>query len=129
MSKNGSSSYVGYMHPPAHTRFKKGKSGNPRGRPRKQHDTITVLERVLCRKVRVTGQEKRIPIRDALMLKLRELALQGDKRAIAMQRRILDEAGVGAPEDDDPNQARNEMLNLMDHLGVPTDHLKGADGK
>jgi hypothetical protein len=25
--------YVGYKHPPAHARFKKGQSGNPRGRP------------------------------------------------------------------------------------------------
>ncbi|MEM9900079.1 MAG: DUF5681 domain-containing protein [Pseudomonadota bacterium] len=127
MSKNGSPPYVGYMHPPEHTRFKKGKSGNPRGRPRKQQNTNTVLERVLSRNVRVADQEKRIPIRDALMRKLRELALQGDKRAIAMLRRILDEAGVGAPEDDIPNQVRNEMLNLLVHLGMPTDHLRGAD--
>ena len=42
---------TGFMNPPKHTQFQKGKSGNPRGRPRKRDDLNTVLERVLKRKV------------------------------------------------------------------------------
>lgn len=91
-------SKVGYKNPPEHTQFKKGKSGNPRGRPRKRDDMNTVLQRVLNRKVRVKGLDGNMPIRDAMMWKLRELALQGDKQAHALQRRILTEAGHDTPD-------------------------------
>ena len=37
---------VGYMSPPAHTRFKKGKSGNAKGRPKKQEDIWQLNERI-----------------------------------------------------------------------------------
>src|SRR5690242_16174267 len=33
-SDNSDHEKVGYCHPPQHTRFQKGQSGNPRGRPR-----------------------------------------------------------------------------------------------
>lgn len=89
---------VGYMYPPKHTQFKKGASGNPRGRPRKRDDMNTVLQRVLDRRVRVKDDDRKMPIREALMRKLRDLALQGDKRALALQRRILNEAGYDKPE-------------------------------
>ena len=52
-----------------------------------QEDLDTVLHRVLNRKVRVKDDDQTMPIRDALMRKLRELALQGDKQALALQRR------------------------------------------
>jgi len=72
---------VGYMNPPEHTRFKKGKSGNPKGRPKKQEDIFTLLQRVLKRKVRPKGSDRQIHISEALIRKLRELALSGDRRA------------------------------------------------
>ena len=91
---------VGYMNPPEHTRFKKGKSGNPRGRPRKREDLNTVLQRVLNRKVGVKDNDRKMPIKDALIWKLRELVLDGDKQALVLQRQILTDAGYGEPEDD-----------------------------
>jgi Family of unknown function (DUF5681) len=36
---------VGYGRPPEHSRFKRGQSGNPRGRPRKHRNFRTVLRR------------------------------------------------------------------------------------
>ncbi|MFV0626065.1 MAG: DUF5681 domain-containing protein [Alphaproteobacteria bacterium] len=36
-----------YKKPPAHTRFKKGTSGNPAGRPKKVKANITLLEQLL----------------------------------------------------------------------------------
>jgi hypothetical protein len=38
---------VGFGKPPKQTRFKKGRSGNPRGRPRKRPDLYSELTKVL----------------------------------------------------------------------------------
>ncbi|MCE8519852.1 hypothetical protein KBY30_02550 [Ruegeria pomeroyi] len=104
---------VGYMNPPQHTRFKKGKSGNPRGRPRKQEDLNTVLHRVLNRKVRTKDDDQTMPIRDALMRKLRELALQGDRQALALQRRIIDETGIADPDACSPEEKKRRILSRI----------------
>ena len=101
---------VGYMNPPKHTRFKKGQSGNPRGRPRKREDLNTELHRVLNRKVRVKDNDQKLPIRDALMWKLRDLALQGDKQAMALQRRIIDESGISDPNAYSPEEKTQQIL-------------------
>ena len=98
------------MNPPEHTRFKKGKSGNPRGRPRKQEDQNTMLHRVLNRKVRVKDNDQKLPIRDALMWKLRDLALNGDKQAITLQRRIIDESGIADPNAYSPEEEKRKIL-------------------
>ena len=70
---------VGFMNPPKNTQFQRGKSGNPRGRPRKPKDNNTILQQVLDRKVRLREGDRQITIRNALISKLRELSLQGDK--------------------------------------------------
>jgi hypothetical protein len=109
----------GYMNPPKHTQFQKGKSGNPRGRPRKRDDLNTVLERVLMRKVRVRDEERKIPIRDALIWKLRELALQGDKQALSLQRRIIEQAGLDQTDTHDPETTKIKVLKALENMGVP----------
>lgn len=101
---------VGYMKPPEHTQFKKGKSGNPRGRPRKREDLNTVLHRVLKRKVRVKDNDQKLPIRDALMWKLRDLALNGDKQAMALHQRIIEEAGIADPDACSPEEKKRRIL-------------------
>jgi beta-lactamase class A len=109
---------VGYMNPPEHTRYKKGKSGNPRGRPRKPEDLNTFLQRVLNRKIRVKDNDRKLPIRDALIWKLRELALQGDKQALALQRRIIDEADIGQPREEIVRERRDSILKSFERMGV-----------
>ena len=109
---------TGFMNPPRHTRFKKGVSGNPRGRPRKPKDLNTVLQQVLNRKVRIKDDERKMPIRDALIWKLRELALQGDKQALSLQRRIIEQAGLAQTDDDDAEETRKRILTALEHMGV-----------
>ncbi|WP_300550500.1 DUF5681 domain-containing protein [Roseovarius sp.] len=104
---------VGYMKPPEHTQFKKGKSGNPRGRPRKREDLNTVLHRVLNHKVRVKDNDQKLPIRDALMWKLRELAVSGDKQAMALQRRIIDESGIADPDAYSREEEKQEIVRAL----------------
>jgi hypothetical protein len=63
---------VGYGRPPKHTRFKPGKSGNPRGRPRKTVDFTgweNPVQKYLLELVTVTikGKKEKVPVVDALM--------------------------------------------------------------
>ncbi|WP_299356160.1 DUF5681 domain-containing protein [uncultured Shimia sp.] len=109
----------GFMNPPKHTQFQKGKSGNPRGRPRKRDDLNTVLERVLKRKVPVRDEERKVPIRDALIWRLRDLALQGDKQALSLQRRIIEQAGLDQTDAHDPEAKKIEFLKALENMGVP----------
>lgn len=116
---------AGFMNPPKHTQFQKGKSGNPRGRPRKRDDLNTVLERVLKRKIRIRDEERKIPIRDALIWKLRELALQGDKQALALQRRIIEQAGLAQTDANDPAAKKAKILKAFENMGIKVDRSEG----
>ena len=60
MPDDGESDYkVGYKKPPLHTRFRKGQSGNPRGRPRGSKNLSTLLTDALNEPVVVTEDGKR----------------------------------------------------------------------
>jgi hypothetical protein len=75
---------VGFGKPPRTTRFKKGRSGNPKGRPRGSRTSLTLLEQALSEPVVVTenGQRKKITKGEALMKQVVNKAASGDARAI-----------------------------------------------
>ena len=75
---------VGYGKPPRHSRFKKGQSGNPRGRPRGSRNFSTDLKETLEEPIRVThhGKAKTVSTQHAALLRLREKALGGEVRAL-----------------------------------------------
>jgi hypothetical protein len=77
---------VGYGRPPRHSRFKKGQSGNAKGRPRGKRNMASLVGDVLAQKVTITvnGKRKRVSSETAMLLRLREMALGGDMRALAM---------------------------------------------
>lgn len=77
-------STVGYGRPPIHGQFKKGHSGNPRGRPKRTRAIDSIVNEVLGQKMWVTidGHRKRVAVEVALLLRLREQGLKGDLRAI-----------------------------------------------
>jgi hypothetical protein len=77
---------VGYGKPPAATRFQKGQSGNPRGRPRGSRSMGAILDEILERKVTLRDRagDRRVTAQEAMILKLVEIALKGDPRAFNM---------------------------------------------
>lgn len=85
MSKDSSTTgSVGYGKPPKHTQFKRGQSGNPKGRPKGTRNFRTELRETLNAPVNVTtdGKERRVSTRKATLLRLRQKALGGDTRAL-----------------------------------------------
>jgi len=84
---------VGYKRPPEATRFKKGRSGNPKGRPRTRHRRIpfdTVLGQMVT--VREDGRERRITAAEAFLLQLTQKGLAGDSAAARASLAAIEEA-------------------------------------
>lgn len=75
---------VGHSKPPVHTRFKKGQSGNPKGRPKGAKSLKTLLREVLLEKVQVrtANGRKNMSRGKAMLLKYNEAAFAGSPRAI-----------------------------------------------
>ncbi|MCE8511904.1 hypothetical protein KBY22_04325 [Ruegeria pomeroyi] len=120
---------VGYMSPPEHSRFKKGQSGNPKGRPKKPDDIYSHLQRVLKRQVKPKGADRQMPISEALIRKLRELALSGDRRALALQRKILDEASVAEARRFDPEAKKKAILDRIRRVDAKLKDEGGNDAR
>jgi hypothetical protein len=75
---------VGYGKPPHHTRFKKGQSGNPRGRPRGSKNLKTLFNDALNEPVVVTeeGGRRKITKREAIVTQLVNRSATADLRAL-----------------------------------------------
>lgn len=85
---------VGYKKPPERTRFKKGQSGNPKGRPlgsKNMHgnrlENIVMQEVYRLIPVNEGGKQARMPLLQAMMRSMGISALKGQVRT---QRTILD---------------------------------------
>ncbi len=77
-------SRVGYKMPPQATRFQKGVSGNPSGRPRGSRSLAKIVEQELAEKITVKQGRRRRTItkREALGRDLVARAIAGDPRAV-----------------------------------------------
>ena len=74
---------IGYGKPPRTTRFRKGQSGNPKGRRRGSRNASTLLDEALKERVIVSenGHRKKITKLEAILTQLVNRAAGGDHRA------------------------------------------------
>ena len=75
---------VGYGKPSQHTRFVKGQSGNPRGRPPAAKNMKTLLNKALNELVVVTeaGGRRKVTKREAIVTQLVNRSAKADFKAI-----------------------------------------------
>ena len=75
---------VGYARPPRHSRFVKGQSGNPRGRPRGAENIKTLLNEALNELVAVTdhGGRRKVSKRKAFITQIVNGGAKGNFRAV-----------------------------------------------
>jgi hypothetical protein len=90
------SSAVGYGKPPLSTRFRKGVSGNPRGRPKGSRNIVAVFTKTLREKVVVNenGQRKTVTKLEAAVKQFVNKAASGDFRSLQLLVNLSREAEV-----------------------------------
>jgi len=84
---------VGYGRPPQSTRFQKGRSGNPRGRPRNRYKEIpydALLGQIVT--IREDGRERRVTGAEAFLLQLTQKGLAGDSAAARASLEAIEDA-------------------------------------
>src|SRR5690348_9412338 len=87
MTKRHDGSYeVGYGKPPAETRFQKGQSGNPNGRPKGSKNLATIVRQAANERVTIVvkGKQRSITKLEAAAKQLANKAAQGDLKAMQM---------------------------------------------
>jgi hypothetical protein len=92
---------VGYGKPPTHTKYAKGKSGNPSGRPKGSKKKLSlVLQEVFEQTVSVgvNGKSRKLPLIEAMATKVVAMALSGDPTFMKKAFELYD---IAHPANDD----------------------------
>ena len=102
---------VGYRKPPAHSRFERGKSGNPKGRPKGTLNFATALLKTLRETVVINenGQRRQITKLEAAVKQLVNRAASGDLRALNQLIGVVVSAEQRAAEETRPKEVLNEQ--------------------
>ncbi|QTD46350.1 DUF5681 domain-containing protein [Ottowia testudinis] len=86
---------IGYRRPPKDSQFQKGKSGNPKGRPKGSKNFLTLLTKELDQKITVNenGRKKTITRQHAIVKRMVSGALSGDSKATLTLLDVLKRTG------------------------------------
>jgi hypothetical protein len=134
---------VGYGKPPLHTRFRKGQSGNPAGRPRRPKNFAAVLRRALDRRAPAVqgappgtplgtplgaqsagGGRRRVTWREAVVAGLFERSVAGDFRATRLLIDLmcrLEPPAVDPDPADEEEDPREFLIRELDRLAGESD--------
>ena len=91
---------VGYGRPPREHQFKKGQSGNPKGRPKGATGSKALLRKILAQQVAVNqqGEQRSITMMEANLQQLANKAVRGDHRWMRLLLEQVAELEKNLPE-------------------------------
>jgi len=115
---------VGYGKPPVHSRFQKGRSGNPKGRPRGRRNMSTLLSAALNAPVTFAenGRRKKLTKREAIVTQLVNKSASADLKAtqivLAMLRDVesLTDGSAEPAAFTEADDARQRLIDEIDRL-------------
>jgi hypothetical protein len=123
---------VGYGNPPEGTRFKPGRSGNPKGRPKRVPTFAEDIQDELNRPHRLNANET-VTRQRAIIIALIAQAIDGDTRAVGALMRFMpkDEAREQEPQQRDLSAAQQALLRelVVDEIASQRTEEADADEK
>jgi hypothetical protein len=113
---------IGFANPPKSTRWQKGQSGNPKGRPKTKSEFMMDAAQILIQPVdarAADGKTVRLDGIEAAYLALCRKGLKGHKPSLLEAIRIMLDVGpaVQAKEEEQKNE-RQEIVEMLERLGA-----------
>jgi hypothetical protein len=106
---------VGYASPPRETRFQPGRSGNPKGRPKKKRTIDAMLQDALSRPVYLQegGKKRKLTAQEAIILRLVSDATR-DPRALKILLPMIERYGGTSATSIDMKELVREDQELLE---------------
>ena len=133
MSNLDESYAVGYRKPPRETQFTKGRSGNPRGRPKGSQNVAVVLRRAARQRVKVTinGVSRFVTKLEAAVTQLLNQAASGNPRAIRellYLHRLCEESAEDVRAGASPQEVDKLVMESIRKRILQSEELSSAKG-